>query len=732
MTYLDPAGRSVCSCLSHQGMVGYSDDLGTVPILTGPSKMKFGSTQTYPNRTTSNNKGLNMKHRISMLSAAISASLVFSAVAGTAYAADFRTAKNPVEGQYIVVLKNSAAALAGESNRAARVSAVANDIAVSHRVQLVRSFNRVLRGFVVKADDNALARLLVDPRVAYVEEDGLVRANPTQTGATWGIDRVDQRNLPLNGTYTYNTTAAGVHAYIIDTGLLASHSEFAGRVGNGFDSVGGGTNDCNGHGTHVAGTVGGTTWGVAKGATIHPVRVLDCGGSGTWAGVIAGIDWVAANRVLPAVANMSLGGGANTSVDIAVANLTNAGVTVVVAAGNNSSDACGFSPARAPSAITVGSTTSTDAASSFTNWGTCLDIFAPGSSITSAWHTGNTATNTISGTSMASPHVAGAAALYLASNPSATPSQVTASLLANATPNAIAGIPGSGSPNRMLHTLDAGNGVDKLFEQTDVSGKITIAVFERVSPAASGHNTDFAIAVPNDYVVIGGGGEGTSSPQGNLITASYPDAGLTAWLVSTKDHINADPVQVRGWAIGLKIAGLTPAQVRSNISVTTATSDYAAHPDVTAVLPAGYVLAGGGVKVNWSGAGNLATASAPSGATGWRVRSKDHYTSSPSTATAYAIGVNDFIAGVGTISNVVNGGTSGVAAHPAFTQGLSWGYALSGCGAFVNWSGAGNLLWQIKPTSPAAGQTACAAASKDHLISAPSSINSYSIGLQSN
>lgn len=671
-----------------------------------------------------------MKHRISMLSVAISASLVFSAVAGTAYAADLLTAERPVKGQYIVVLKDSAAALAGESNRAASVSAVANDIATSHRAQLVRSFNRVLRGFVVTADDNALARLLDDPRVAYVEENGLVRANPTQTDATWGIDRVDQRNLPLNGTYTNNTTAAGVHAYIIDTGLLASHSEFAGRVGIGFDSVGGGTNDCNGHGTHVAGTVGGTTWGVAKGVTIHPVRVLDCAGSGTWADVIAGIDWVAANRVLPAVANMSLGGGANTSVDTAVANLTNAGVTVAVSAGNNSSDACGSSPARAPSAITVGSTTSTDAASSFTNWGTCLDIFAPGSSITSAWHTSNTATHTISGTSMASPHVAGAAALYLASNPSATPAQVTASLLANATQNVVADIPGWGSPNRMLYTLDADNGM--LFEQTDVSGKITIAVFGRVSPAASSHNTDFAIAVPNDYVVIGGGGEGSSSTYGNLITASYPNAGLTAWLVSTKDHDDADPVRVRGWAIGLKIAGLTPAQVRSNISVTTATSAYAAHPDVTAVLPAGYVLAGGGIKVNWSGAGNLATASAPSDATGWRVRSKDHGTSSPATATAYAIGINSFIAGVGTISNVVNGGTSGVAAHPAFTQGLSEGYALSGCGAFVNWSGAGNLLWQIKPTSPGDGQTACTVASKDHRWSSQSSITGYSIGLQSN
>ncbi len=679
---------------------------------------------------------MNVKHRLTLLSAAIGASLVLSTVAGSALAADLRIAKSPVAGQYIVVLKPTAASLTGETGRTARVPAVANQIATAHRAQLVRSFDRALRGFVVKADDAALTGLLADPRVAYVEEDGYVRANPTQTGATWGLDRVDQRNLPLNGSYTYNTTAAGVHAYIIDTGLLTSHSEFAGRVGNGFDSVGGGTNDCNGHGTHVAGTVGGTTWGVAKGVTIHPVRVLDCGGSGTWAGVIAGIDWVAANRVLPAVANMSLGGGTNTAVDAAVANLINAGVTVVVAAGNNAADACQFSPARAPSAITVGATGSNDARSvwgagfSESNFGSCLDIFAPGTAITSAWHTGNTATNTINGTSMASPHVAGAAALYLASNPAATPAQVGAAILANATPNVVSDAR-AGSPNLLLYTLGNGNGTDKIFEQTDLSGKITIAVFERVSPTTSGHNTDFAIAVPDDYVVIGGGGEGKGAPQGNLLTASYPNAGLTAWLVSTKDHIKADPVQVRGWAIGLKIAGLTPAQVRANLSVNTATSAFASHPDVTAVIPAGQVLVGGGIRVNWSGAGNLATASAPWG-NGWRVRSKDHQQSSPATATAYAIGINSSIAGVGTISNIVNAGTSGLASYPAFTQSLSSGYALTGCGAFVNWSGAGNLLWRIKPISPAAGQTACTVASKDHETISAASINGYSIGLQAN
>jgi subtilisin family serine protease len=399
--------------------------------------------------------------RINRLSAAIGISLL-CATTVPVMAGEFRTAKHPVDGQYIVVLKDTAASLAGESNRAARVPMVANDIATRHRANLIRSYDRVLRGFAVKADDAALARLLADPRVAYVEEDGYVRGNPTQANATWGLDRVDQRALPLNTNYTYDTSAAGVHAYVIDSGLLATHTEFTGRVGNGFDAVGGGTNDCNGHGTHVAGTLGGTTWGVAKGVTIHPVRVLGCDNTGTWAGVIAGIDWVAANRVLPAVANMSLGGGANAAVDTAVANLSNAGVTVVVAAGNGGVDACGTSPARAPAAITVGATDANDARSIWqfgqsSSWGTCLDIFAPGTAITSAWHTGTAATNTINGTSMASPHVAGAAALHLATNPTATPAQVTTALINASTQNVVTDAR-AGSPNRLLFTLGGGGG----------------------------------------------------------------------------------------------------------------------------------------------------------------------------------------------------------------------------------------------------------------------------------
>ncbi len=398
--------------------------------------------------------------RINPLSAAIGVSLL-CAMAGTAMAGELRTADRPIEGRYIVVLKENAARLANERSSAAQVSVAARAIASTHRSKLVRSYEHALRGFVVEADDAALARLLADPRVAYVEEDGIATINPTQSGATWGIDRSDQRDLPLSGSYTYDTTAAGVHAYIVDTGVLNGHTQFTGRMGNGFRAIpddGLGTSDCNGHGTHVAGTVGGTTWGIAKGVTIHPVRVFGCGNSGAWSEIIAGIDWVTANRVLPAVANMSLGGGANASVDTAVNNLVNSGVTVVVAAGNGyGADACGYSPARVANALTIGSTDSNDARSSFSNVGTCLDLFAPGGGITSAGIANTSASAVLSGTSMASPHVAGAAALHLANNPSATPAQVATALINASTPNKVTNA-GTGSPNRLLYTLGGGGG----------------------------------------------------------------------------------------------------------------------------------------------------------------------------------------------------------------------------------------------------------------------------------
>lgn len=406
-----------------------------------------------------------MKCHVNPIAVAIGAALLCAAL--PAFAGEFRTTNKPINGQYIVVLKPQAASLAGESSRAARVPDAAKSIAAQHRASLVRSFDRVLRGFVVKADDKALAALLADPRVAYVEEDGIATLDTIQFNATWGLDRVDRRLLPLDTWYTYDTTGAGVHAYVIDSGLNVTHSEFAGRVGNGADFIGGGVNDCNGHGTHVAGTIGGTTYGIAKAVTLHPVRVFPCSGGSAWSTIIAGINWVAGNHIAPAVVNMSLGGGGNTSVDTAVANLhNNNGLTVVVAAGNSNDNACNYSPARAPLAITVGSTTNTDTRSSFSNYGTCLDWFAPGSNITSAWIGSNTAINTISGTSMAAPHVAGVAARYLQTYPTASPAAVRAALhYAN---NIFGGLGaptwpgvanrGTGSPNELLHYGSLNNG----------------------------------------------------------------------------------------------------------------------------------------------------------------------------------------------------------------------------------------------------------------------------------
>ncbi len=366
-------------------------------------------------------------------------------------------AAETIPNQYIVVFKETAFSpsvrAAGRLN--AEVLSVGRSVARTYGATVRNTWSNALTGMAVRMNSRAAAALAKDPRVLLVEPDGIVRANTTQNPATWGLDRVDQRGLPLTNSYTYNTNAAVVTAYIIDTGIRTTHTEFGGRAVWGTNTTGdGNNNDCHGHGTHVAGTVGGATYGVAKGVALVAVKVLDCGGSGSWSGVISGIDWVIANKHLPAVANMSLGGGVSASLNAAVARGVAAGVTFVVAAGNEyGTDACSRSPASAPEAITVGATTNTDGRASYSNVGTCLDLFAPGSYITSAASSSDTATTTMSGTSMASPHTAGAAALYLSGDPGATPAEVATALSLSATSGVVSD-PGTGSPNRLIYTLD--------------------------------------------------------------------------------------------------------------------------------------------------------------------------------------------------------------------------------------------------------------------------------------
>jgi subtilisin family serine protease len=361
---------------------------------------------------------------------------------GTVLAAGSPTA---IKGSYIVTLKKAAGFKAASSAGKGLVNEYGGTVK--------KTFGAALNGYTANLSATEARRLAADPAVASVEQNQTVHlTDTTQSSAPWGLDRIDQAALPLSGTYTYPDTAgSGVTAYVIDTGVRITHSQISGRASYGYDEVDGDTTaqDGNGHGTHVATTIAGSTYGVAKKAKIVAVRVLDNNGSGTTAGVIAGIDWVTTNHSGPSVANLSLGGGASSTLDTAVRNSIASGVTYAIAAGNSSANASSYSPARVTEAITVGATTNTDAKASYSNYGSVLDLFAPGSSITAGWNTSDTATNTISGTSMATPHVAGAAAVYLAGHTSATPAQVSTALVNGATSGVVTS-PGTGSPNKLL------------------------------------------------------------------------------------------------------------------------------------------------------------------------------------------------------------------------------------------------------------------------------------------
>ncbi|GIH73646.1 S8 family peptidase [Planobispora longispora] len=443
-----------------------------------------------------------------------------------------------VADSYIVVLK-------GQFTRADR-ERKAQDVAGAEGASVSAVYQRVLNGFAMKATEAQARAVAARSDVAYVEQDqefSLIgqpsRQRVAQAVASWGLDRIDQRNLPLDGNYTPPNSGSGVRAYIIDTGIRISHTDFGGRAQNGRDVYDDDNDvaDCNGHGTHVAGTVGGGQYGVAKAVTLVGVRVFGCGSTTSTSIIIEGVDWVTANAVKPAVANMSLGGGASTALDTSVRNSINSGVVYALAAGNENTNACNRSPARVAEAITVGATTNTDARSSFSNYGTCLDLFAPGSSITSAWYNSDTASNTISGTSMASPHVAGAAALLLNASPSATPAQIRDTMVTAATTGVVTN-PGTGSPNRLLFTGGGGGGPDPTVVYSDDfeaargwtvnpggADTATTGLFERGDP---GQTTSGGTVTQPGATPSGSNALVTGAAAGASVGANDIDGGVTS------------------------------------------------------------------------------------------------------------------------------------------------------------------------------------------------------------
>ena len=448
-------------------------------------------------------EGTTVNKRCTSIAATLSLTLLAaSGLASTATAVAPKPVDDDVAKTYIVKTKSVYSA---------------NDVAEVVKAtggQVKNVYQQVYPGFSAILTAGQVQDIEANPRVVSVIADQAVHSTTTQSDPTWGLDRIDQRPTTGDGTYSYDTTGSVVTAYVVDTGIRLTHSQFGARAVSGYDFVDydDDASDCQGHGTHVSGTIGGSTYGVAKGVTLVGVRVLDCEGSGMATDVIAGIDWVAENRSGPSVLNMSLGGGAYAPLDAAVAAATKAGVTVVVAAGNSNKDACNQSPARAPSAITVAASDDTDTRAYFSNWGSCVDLFGPGVDVLSASNDGDNAAEYMSGTSMASPHVAGIVARYQQSHPTASPAQVTSALLATATPGVIDDP--VGSPNVLAYAAA-------------VAPAVQLPGTTVIKKASSGSKSDKVISVTGRWAKPTTGGAVT----GYTVTATRKSNGTTKTVV---------------------------------------------------------------------------------------------------------------------------------------------------------------------------------------------------------